>query len=95
MLYLDKRLLEVSGTAARPHDSGSYAEQAQQREIFRAGVTPRWPSKSEAIRRNAAGHHRNPYRLVEDVEGIGFKTADRIAASLGIEQDGEYRSARA
>ena len=23
---------------------------------------------------------RNPYRLVEDVEGIGFKTADRIAA---------------
>ena len=34
---------------------------------------------------------RNPYRLVEDVEGIGFKTADRIAASLGIEQDSEYR----
>lgn len=25
----------------------------------------------------------NPYRLVEDVEGIGFKTADKIAAAPG------------
>lgn len=30
---------------------------------------------------------RNPYRLCEDIEGIGFQTADRIAASLGIAQD--------
>jgi len=34
---------------------------------------------------------QNPYRLVEDVEGIGFKTADKIAASLGVEPDSEYR----
>ncbi|MBQ4609899.1 MAG: AAA family ATPase, partial [Clostridia bacterium] len=34
---------------------------------------------------------QNPYRLVEDVEGVGFKTADKIAASLGIEPDSEYR----
>jgi len=27
----------------------------------------------------------NPYRLVDDVFGIGFKTADRIAQNLGIE----------
>ena len=27
----------------------------------------------------------NPYRLVEDVEGIGFLTADRIALSMGME----------
>lgn len=33
----------------------------------------------------------NPYRLVKDVEGIGFVTADRIALSQNIEKDSEYR----
>ncbi len=29
----------------------------------------------------------NPYRLADDIWGIGFKTADQIAAKLGIEKD--------
>ncbi len=33
----------------------------------------------------------NPYRLAEDIEGVGFKTADEIASKLGIEVDSEYR----
>ncbi len=33
----------------------------------------------------------NPYRLVEDVEGIGFLTADKIAKSIGIPADSEFR----
>lgn len=33
----------------------------------------------------------NPYRLVEDVEGIGFMTADKIAKSIGIPPDSEFR----
>lgn len=33
----------------------------------------------------------NPYRLTVDVYGIGFKTADRIALSLGIERTSRYR----
>lgn len=33
----------------------------------------------------------NPYRLVEDVDGIGFLTADKIAKSIGIPFDSEYR----
>ncbi|MBR4539401.1 MAG: ATP-dependent RecD-like DNA helicase [Clostridia bacterium] len=33
----------------------------------------------------------NPYRLIDDIEGVGFLTADRIALSLGIPQDSEYR----
>src|SRR5919202_1260467 len=28
----------------------------------------------------------NPYRLARDIRGIGFKTADKLAASLGIER---------
>ena len=34
---------------------------------------------------------QNPYRLIEDVEGIGFKTADKIAMKLGISFDSELR----
>lgn len=33
----------------------------------------------------------NPYRLIEDIEGIGFITADRIAKELGIEHNSEFR----
>jgi len=33
----------------------------------------------------------NPYRLADDVWGIGFKTADTIAAKLGYEADGYAR----
>ncbi len=35
---------------------------------------------------------RNPFRLAEDVFGIGFGTADRIAGSLGIPQDAPERA---
>nr|MCR5279567.1 ATP-dependent RecD-like DNA helicase [Lachnospiraceae bacterium] len=33
----------------------------------------------------------NPYKLAEDINGIGFKTADNIAAELGIKADSDYR----
>jgi exodeoxyribonuclease V alpha subunit len=35
---------------------------------------------------------RQPYRLALDVEGIGFKTADRIARSVGIVRDAPERA---
>lgn len=33
----------------------------------------------------------NPYRLAEDIAGVGFKTADEIARRMGIGNDSEYR----
>lgn len=33
----------------------------------------------------------NPYKLAEDVDGIGFKIADEIAAKIGIHTDSDYR----
>ncbi len=33
----------------------------------------------------------NPYKLIEDVDGIGFATADKIAANMGIANDSEFR----
>lgn len=34
---------------------------------------------------------KNPYMLVDDIDGIGFATADRIAGELGIAKDSDYR----
>jgi exodeoxyribonuclease V alpha subunit len=33
----------------------------------------------------------NPYRLAEDITGVGFKTADEIARRIGIGTDSDYR----
>lgn len=33
----------------------------------------------------------NPYRLAEDISGVGFKTADEIAERIGIHSDSDYR----
>ncbi len=33
----------------------------------------------------------NPYRLADDMQGIGFKMADEIAARIGIHSDSDYR----
>lgn len=33
----------------------------------------------------------NPYQLVFDIDGIGFKTADKVAKYLNFEEDHEYR----
>ena len=33
----------------------------------------------------------NPYKLAEDIQGVGFKMADEIAAKIGIVADSEYR----
>lgn len=33
----------------------------------------------------------NPYRLADDVQGVGFKTADEIAMRIGIHTDSDYR----
>ena len=94
-----QRLLELPGIGEKRAQmiTESYAEQAEQREAMvflqSYGVTPSLAVKifkryGENVKQVIRS---NPYRLVEDVEGIGFKTADKIAASLGIERDSEYR----
>ncbi len=34
---------------------------------------------------------KNPYMLVDDIDGIGFATADRIAGELGIDKTSDFR----
>ena len=33
----------------------------------------------------------NPYQLADHVPGVGFKTADEIAAKIGIHTDSDFR----
>lgn len=33
----------------------------------------------------------NPYQLIEDIDGIGFSTADKIAEKIGIEKNSKFR----
>ena len=33
----------------------------------------------------------NPYRLADDIDGVGFRTADEMAARVGIRMDSDFR----
>ncbi|MCD8241919.1 MAG: AAA family ATPase, partial [Lachnospiraceae bacterium] len=33
----------------------------------------------------------NPYRLADDIDGVGFRTADELAARIGIHTNSDYR----
>ena len=35
--------------------------------------------------------NENPYKLAEDIEGIGFRIADEIARKIGFQRDSDYR----
>lgn len=57
------------------------------------GVTASQATKIYLAYGNAAVAvmEQNPYRIVEDIQGIGFKTADEIALKTGIERDSIFR----
>ncbi|MEG2705880.1 MAG: ATP-dependent RecD-like DNA helicase [Erysipelotrichaceae bacterium] len=57
------------------------------------GVSMRNIMKIETIYGNEAVAivKHNPYQLVEDIDGIGFITADKLAKSLAFEEDHPYR----
>ena len=59
------------------------------REFFGAAMTVRiykkWGSNSVEIAKN------NPYRLCDEIEGIGFERADRLAVRMGLEKNSAER----
>ncbi|MGD0660097.1 MAG: ATP-dependent RecD-like DNA helicase, partial [Syntrophorhabdales bacterium] len=95
-----ERLKEVEGIGEKRVEMIRSAWQAQ-REIREVmiflqghGVSPAYAVKifkqygSEAV----PVVRENPYRLAEDVFGIGFITADKIAEKLGIEKESLIRA---
>lgn len=93
------RLLEISGigpaTLRRVTDSWTAHRGIQQLMVFLAGhgVSPAVAAKAHA--RYGAGAlelvRSNPYRLAEDIFGVGFRTADAVARRLGLPADAPQR----
>lgn len=57
------------------------------------GVSPALAAKIHKVYREQAEAiiRNNPYRLIDDITGVGFLTADRIALSLGISEHSGFR----
>lgn len=94
-----ERLVEIKGISERV--AREIATQLEERKDLREtimflqqfGVTNEMAMKiydtyGSAVKLILA---ENPYRLAEDVNGIGFRKADEIAARAGIKVDSRYR----
>jgi exodeoxyribonuclease V alpha subunit len=86
------RLTAVSGIGTKKAEAigASYGELAEIRGLMlfleENGISANYAPKLQKVYGGAAIEllKSNPYRLAHEVEGIGFKIADRIAVSLGI-----------
>ena len=94
-----ERLIEVSGIGKKKAAMiiESYMQQMGMRRILvflqNYGLSPSLAMKiAKYYGENAVELIRqNPYRMVMDIEGVGFLTADRIALSMGVDPQSEFR----
>ena len=94
-----ERLAEISGIGAKKAKSigEAYNAISDLRELMlfleEHGVSGNYAAKLQLAYGNTAITRikANPYRLITDIDGIGFKTADKIALSLGFELASEER----
>ncbi len=99
MQYTPERLMEIRGIGKSKMEqiAQSYQENRSMQDIM-MGLQGYGISTTQALKlyktygQSALSRVReNPYRLAEDVFGIGFKTADAIALKMGIEVDSPFR----
>ncbi len=95
------RELPKMGTKRWKQIADSYREQQGAREAMvflqTYGIPATLSVKISKIYgdRTQAIIRENPYKLCEDIEGVGFLTADRIGTALGVAPDSEGRIAAA
>lgn len=94
-----ERLAEVKGISERK--AREIAEQVEEKKDMRKAMI--YLQKYGISTKLAAKIYRyygmrvykvleeNPYQLADNIEGVGFKTADEIAARIGIHTDSDYR----
>ena len=90
-----ERLAKVKGISAKKAVAigEAYQELSGLRELMlfleSNGVSSGYAAKLQAVYGNTAITRlkENPYSLAQDIDGIGFKTADRIAMAMGMEHD--------
>ena len=89
-----ERLKEVEGIGAKKikQITESYEENRELRNIIMQlspyGITPNYCLKIYKKYKDKAINviNKNPYKLAEDIRGIGFRVADDIAKKLGIDK---------
>jgi len=101
ILHHPEKLTEIEGIGEKKVAmiSKSFAEQIDIKEIMMFlqshGISTTFSVK---IYKQYGKHTvniitENPYRLTDDIYGIGFKLADKIAYSLGVEASSPFRTA--
>lgn len=94
-----ERLAEIKGISDRKaHEiAGQIAEKAQMQDAIiymsQYGISlalalkiyNQYSDKVYSVLRD------NPYKIAEDIPGVGFKTADEIASRIGIRVDSQFR----
>ena len=77
--------------------AASFLEHAQMRGAMmflqKYGLTPAMAARVYRAygERTESMARENPYRLADEVEGVGFKTADRMALAMGFSLSSEFR----
>ena len=97
--YNPERLKEIEGIGDKKLKRivEAFREQGEVREIMiflqQYGITPNYGMKiyKEYGKDTIKAISENPYKLSEDIIGIGFKTADKIAQNMGISRESPYR----
>ena len=93
------RLKEVEGIGVKKINQivKSYEENRELRniiiELSPFGITPNYCMRIYKKYKSKAIDiiNKNPYKLAEDIRGIGFKIADDIASKIGIEKNSKDR----
>ena len=96
-----QKLLEVHGIGAKKAAAihQSYCETASARRavmfLQKFDITPKMALKIYTYYgdRTVEVLQANPFSLVNDIDGIGFLTADRIASSMGLDKGSHFRIA--
>jgi len=94
-----ERLTEISGIGPKKAAMiiESYTEQMGMRRVMvflqNYGISPNLAMRiGKYYGENTVELIRqNPYRMVTDIDGVGFLTADRIALSMGVDPMSEHR----
>ncbi len=94
-----EKLLEISGIGEKKLEliKESFKEAAGARRtvmfLQKYGLTPKMAVKIYTFYGDSTIEilQENPYKLVKDIEGIGFLTADKIASSLGMDKASQFR----
>jgi len=99
--YNPDRLIEVEGIGEKKAEKiyEAFQEQKELKDIMmfleQYGIGPAYAVRIyKAYGANTVNEIKdNPYKLADDIFGIGFKMADRVALSMGVLKSSEYRIA--